>query len=404
MATVTPQGIEPTTLDGYVAALGAAFRTALGQDLNLEPETPQGQLIGVLAVTLAEADEALVAVANGVSRDRALGIQLDDLGSLLGVPRLEGESDDDYRARYGRLTARNARGSIEAILAAVLSVDGVTDALIRENNSAAVVSVQGKDIGAHSICVVVDGGADADVAAAVARSKPAGTGTSGDSTVDVSHVGGWTVSTAFSRITPVPIKVTMELALDAQFPSDGTSRIIQAAVAHVDRLPIAEHLSTQRLLADVLSVPGHTVPSFGVGRKAGTVITGTGTVASLTTLQSITSGSITLLGQTASGLDFYNETDYDGVASVVQTALRSTSETDLDQVEVAYVDGAFVVTVPLDEDGEPVNVTGALTGDAADDLGLDTVSTVQGSVTSQDDLDLAERLTLAAVDATITTS
>ena len=120
----------------------------------------------------------------------------------------------------------------------------------------------------------------------------------------------------------------------------------------------------------------------------GTVITGTGTVASLTTFNGITSGSVTLLGQTASGLDFYNAQDYDDVAAVVQTGLRGTSEEDLDEVEVVYVDEFFVVTIPLDDDGDPVNVTGALTGNTADELGLDTVSTVQGSVTSQSDIDL----------------
>ena len=116
----------------------------------------------------------------------------------------------------------------------------------------------------------------------------------------------------------------------------------------------------------------------------------------------ITSGSVTLNGATASGLDFSAVTDYDGVAVVVQTGLRGTSETDLDEVEAAYVDGAFVITVPLDEDGNPVIVTGAVTGDTADELGLDTVSTVQGSVTNQDNLALVERLTVAPNDITIT--
>ena len=520
MARVTPQGIEPTTLQGYIDTLESAFRSALGSDLDLAPETPQSQLIGTLALTLAAADEALVAVGNGMSRSRALGAQLDDLGSLLGVPRLEGESDDEYRARYGRLTMRNARGLVEAILAAVLEVEGVTDALARENATGAAVTVQGKSIGAHSVCVVVDGGTDADVAAAIARSKPVGTGTSGNTSVGVAHSGGWTVPIEFSRVSAVPIMVTMELTLDRDFPSDGTARVIQQVLAHVSMLPLAQHLETQRLLADLLSIPGHTVPSLGIGRKAGTVITGTGTVASLdtfhgratvvtgtgtvaslTTLQgitngtviflsqtvtgldfsgdnnldgvastlqaalratnasdltnvtvvydstasafvvtipldsngaatsvsaaftetesdelgldtativngvdTITSGTVTVHGATASGLDFSSVTDYDGVASVLQTALRATSETDLDQVEVAYVDEAFVITVPLDSDGNPTTVTGGVTGDTADELGLDTSQTVQGSVTSEDDLDLAERLTIASEDITITVS
>ena len=515
MARVTAQGIEPTTLQGYIDALEAAFRSALGQDLDLAPETPAGQLVGTLALTLTEADEALVAVGNGMSRSRALGVQLDDLGSLLGIPRLEGETDDEYRARYERLVARNARGSAEAILAAVLSVEGVTDALIRENATAAEVTEQGKTIGAHSICLVVDGGTDEAVAAAIARSKPVGTGTSGETSVDVPHAGGWSVPIRLSRVTPVPLKVKLALTLTAGFSSDGTSRIFMRVVDHVIGLAIGERLTAQRLLADVLLVPGHTV-DLGVGRKGGTVLTGTGTVASLetfhgratvltggnhstlATLQGITSGSVTFLSQTVTGLDFSSDTDLDGVASTLQTALRATSstdldnvevthdvagfvvtlpldsstgvvpiasaaftgtesdelgldtativngvdaiksgtitflshtltgldfsavtdydgvatvvkgalrgasETDLDQVEVAYVDGGFVITIPLDADGNPIVVSGAVTGDTADELGLDTVDTVQGSITNQDDIELTERLTVISEDIAIT--
>ena len=315
MARVTAQGIEPTTLQGYIDALEAAFRSALGQDLDLAPETPAAQLVGTLALTLTEVDEALVAVGNGMSRSRALGVQLDDLGSLLGIPRLEGETDDEYRARYGRLVARNGTGSAEAILAAVLSVEGVADALIRENATAAEVTEQGKTIGAHSICLVVDGGTDEAVAAVIARTKPAGTGTSGETRVDVPHDGGWSVPIRLSRVTPVPIKVKLALTLMAGFPSDGTSRIVMRVVEHVIGLALGERLTAQRLLANVLLVPGHTV-DLGVGRKAGTLLRGTGTVASLdtfrgratvltggnhstlTTLQGITNGTVTFLGQT----------------------------------------------------------------------------------------------------------
>lgn len=606
MARVTPEGIEPTSLQGYVEALGAAFRTALGEDLALAPETPQGQIVGALALTLTQVDEALVGVSNGHSVSRALGVQLDDLGSLLGIERLpatrstvavtltgqvgvsipagsrartalgdmfeliqemtipgsgsinaamraveEGaipaaagslnqivdlvagwesvinqaaatqgrgiESDEEYRVRYGRLTARNARGSVESIQAAVLDVDGVADALIRENATASEVTVQGKTIGAHSICVVVEGGIDSDVAAAIARSKPAGTGTSGDTNIDVPHPGGWSVPIKLSRASAVPVSVRMALSLDDAFPSDGTSRVIQEVLEHVNGLSIGEHLNTQRLLRDMLAVPGHTV-NLGIGREAGTVIRGTGTVAELVsfhgrptvltggthsdlaTLQGITSGTVTFLSQTVTGLNFSTATDlsgvaellqtalrgsgstdlddvevthdgsvfvvtlpldsatgaatsvasafsgdhaaalgldtativdgvsaiksgevtlhgatasgldfsgvgsYDDVAEVVQNGLRSTSETDLDQAEVAYADGAFVITVPLDADANAIEVSGAVTGETADELGLDTVQTVQGSVASRDDLELTERLTVASEDITITVS
>ena len=66
------------------------------------------------------------------------------------------------------------------------------------------------------------------------------------------------------------------------------------------------------------------------------------------------------------------------------------------------MDGGFVITIPLDADGNPIVVSGAVTGDTADELGLDTVDTVQGSVTNQDDIELTERLTVIPEDITIT--
>ena len=298
------------------------------------------------------------------------------------------------------------------------------------------------------------------------------------------------------------------------FLGRAASRIVTLVVDHVKGLALGEHLTAQRLLADVLLVPGHTV-NLGVGRKAGTLLRGSGTVASLdtfhgratvltggnhstlATLQAITAGTVTFLSQTVTGLDFSSDNDLDDVASTLQTALRATSatdldnvevthdgaafvvtlpldsdgaattastaftgtesdelgldtativngvdaiksgtitlhgatasgldfsaaasyddvaivvegalrgasETDLDQVEVAYVDGGFVITIPLDADGNPIVVSGAVTGDTADELGLDTVDTVQGSVTSQDDIELTERLTGSPEDITIT--
>ena len=131
--------------------------------------------------------------------------------------------------------------------------------------------------------------------------------------------------------------------------------------------------------ATVLTGTGTVVDLVNFHGRA-TVVTGTGTVASLTTLQGITNGTVTFLGQTVTGLDFSSDTDLDGVASTLQTALRATSSTDLDNVEVAYDSdaSAFVVTLPLDSSGVVPTASAAFTGDDADELGLDTATIVNG--------------------------
>ena len=97
-------------------------------------------------------------------------------------------------------------------------------------------------------------------------------------------------------------------------------------------------------------------------------------------VNAIVSGSVTFLSQTVTGLDFSAVTDLDDVASVLQTALRATSSTDLDNVEVVYdsTASAFVVTLPLDSSGVVPTASAAFTGDDADELGLDTATIVNG--------------------------
>ena len=131
--------------------------------------------------------------------------------------------------------------------------------------------------------------------------------------------------------------------------------------------------------ATVLTGTG-TVASLDTFHGRATVVTGTGTVASLTTLQGITSGSVTFLSQTVTGLDFSSDNDLDGVASTLQTALRATSSTDLDNVEVDYdsAASAFVVTLPLDSSGVVPTASAAFTGTESDELGLDTATIVNG--------------------------
>ena len=142
-------------------------------------------------------------------------------------------------------------------------------------------------------------------------------------------------------------------------------------------------------VADLVNFHGRATVVTGTGTVVdlvnfygrATVVTGTGTVVSLTILQGITAGTVTFLSQTLTGLDFSGDTDLDGVASTLQTALRATSSTDLDNAEVTYdsTASAFVVTLPLDSSSGVVpTASAAFTGDDANELGLDTATIVNG--------------------------
>ena len=84
-------GITPTELTDYRTQLQNVFKDALGDDLVVDDETPQGQIIGIMALVLTQVDEVAVAVASGLSLGQATGFQIDSLGSLLDIRRIEGE-------------------------------------------------------------------------------------------------------------------------------------------------------------------------------------------------------------------------------------------------------------------------------------------------------------------------
>ena len=91
MAELTKAGIDPRSLTAIRDDLRAAFQQALGDDLRTDEESPQGQLIGILAIAIADAEALAVWNAAGLSIHTAQGDQLDKAGSLMGVSRLAGQ-------------------------------------------------------------------------------------------------------------------------------------------------------------------------------------------------------------------------------------------------------------------------------------------------------------------------
>ena len=87
MARVTPQGIQTRSLTEYLELTEENFKEAFGQDLDLAPETPQGQLAGIMALGFTEVEEAIAWLASGMSLHTSEGQQIDDWGSMLNLPR-----------------------------------------------------------------------------------------------------------------------------------------------------------------------------------------------------------------------------------------------------------------------------------------------------------------------------
>lgn len=280
--TLDASGLTTKTLAEVTSELNTAFETAYGADINLDPSTPDGQIIGIFAQAVVDTLELLTNIYNSFDPDLAVGTTLDERLALNGIQRqagthtvtnitvvtsasvsltgvdedednaytvsddagnefellesvdlsagtnalafravepgavlttpntittpvtivlgvtsvnnpsayttlgLDEETDATVKVRRQASVSLAAQGFHDAMVAALLNVDGVTDAIVLENTS---TTTDGDGIPAHSIWVIVDGsGADADVADAIYKKRSAGCGMKGDEEYDITQL------------------------------------------------------------------------------------------------------------------------------------------------------------------------------------------------------------------------
>lgn len=165
----------------------------------------------------------------------------------------EVETDTELRAR--RLISLKApgAGTRDAILSAVLNLDGVSTAYIYENNET-TEDADGRP--GNSFELVVDGGDDQEIADAIWAKKPAGiASTNRDSApgVSVTDSNGDTHLVYFSRPTTVNlyVRVTYSLFDEEVFPTDGQARIANAAVTYGESLGLGKDIIPKRFFGPI---------------------------------------------------------------------------------------------------------------------------------------------------------
>lgn len=359
MAEITADGVVARPVQFYAAELQGELSRALNlSDLNFDIETPQGQLVNLLALRDARIDQELVDVFNAGALNTAQGAQLDGLlqifrvfrrpassstavvrftgaagtsvpastqlrsvdgdlfatasvgtiaagessvdiavealetgptgvvaGSIdelvTGVPGISSvtnptdgvigrgvETDAQFRNRYIMTAAINSLGSIDAVRAAVIAVEGVTSCVVRDNPTATAITVGVTQIAPYSMLVIVEGGDTSAIGAAILGRKPAGTPTVGAIEAQVSIATGVTETVRFTRVTPTPITATLQIATTAEYPASNSEAIRNALVEFVGRLRPGESLDTDRAQAEVLRFDHFDINSLSFAVKA----------------------------------------------------------------------------------------------------------------------------------------
>ncbi len=82
---LTPQGFVAPTVDEEIAALDALFLANVDGSLDLDPDQPMGQVIGIFAEKFAEVSEVLATVYNSLNPDAAEGQLLVNVSAISGT-------------------------------------------------------------------------------------------------------------------------------------------------------------------------------------------------------------------------------------------------------------------------------------------------------------------------------
>lgn len=158
----TPVGFVRKPLADILADIEEKAAVVFGAGVIQTPESPLGQLNGLMASIITTAWEIAEATYQSYDPDQAEGSRLEQLGRIRLLERITGEADADYRQAI--TNAGRARIDLADIERAVKDVNGVTWVKVFVNETA---TVDEHGIDPHSIAVAVIGGDDTEVAAAI---------------------------------------------------------------------------------------------------------------------------------------------------------------------------------------------------------------------------------------------
>lgn len=201
------------------------------------------------------------------------------VNNIAATPGQAVETDSQVRARQAQSVAIPSRGLFEGTLGAVAAVSGATRFKGYENDTGNTSST---GLPPHSITMVVEGGADMDIAQAIYLHKAPGCYTNGqEPPINIPLSDGSTMPIRFYRPTYVSIQIHITIQRLTNYTSALKDQIIQNVQEYVNNLAIGEDVYVSNLYGPILSaMPDIRMPAFAVTALTGN-ITGQSTAAML---------------------------------------------------------------------------------------------------------------------------
>jgi len=183
------------------------------------------------------------------------------------------ETDDELRIRFRDTKYERASNILEALYSALISVEGVTEVVIYENDTDATDS-DGRP--AHSFMPIVVGGDTATLAKTIWENKPLGilsyqiqapatTYPTGYTTIFDSQ--GFPHFIGLNRPVPTALYISMSLLkTTGVYPADGDAQVKQALLDYLEEnFGIGDDIVYSRLYTPINSIVGHQVNALTIG-------------------------------------------------------------------------------------------------------------------------------------------
>lgn len=191
------------------------------------------------------------------------------------------ESDFELRGRYSLSVLGPSSSIFESLHSSISAIPGVTRIRGYENDTSATSDGTTPEdtpagIPSHTICFVVEGGDDIDVATEIYLKKTPGCGTFGTTEVELTSTTGNVLVIRFYRPTYQNVKVRVTIKELAGYTSDYASKMKEAISEYVSEVAIAETLYNSVLISVALdamnskSYPAYTITRVECSTDGGT--------------------------------------------------------------------------------------------------------------------------------------
>lgn len=184
------------------------------------------------------------------------------------------EKDSELRARQADSTALPSQAQIDGLVGALGAIPGVNRKAVYENDTKLTDE---KGIPPNSICCVVEGGTDEEIASTIYLRKAPGCGTFGNQNIEIVVRDNQHHTVKFSRLRYADVEVEIDITPRTGYLASVPQEIKAAIVEYLDTFSIGTNLTTSIIWMVAQQVnqdprtPAFSVTSVRAARQGATL-------------------------------------------------------------------------------------------------------------------------------------